>query len=268
MKKLLLLLTIVCAFASCEDIQDNNPALQAEIDDVFFKSIGSVAAVNQDNTVTIQASTQDETLTLFLEREGDSLFTLGGENVSFASFEDAFGNSYITNPEGSGSVVISDYQPGRFISGSFNFVATNPGIDTLTVQKGIFFEVPFVTDVDVPAGPDPNIPDGTFVAELNGEVFEVSDVQTSVNGSVLVIDGIMGDQIIRIIVSLSATAGSYAIPGGGYFADYINGSQTEGAQDGNIRVFEHDTAAMTMKATFSFTTQNNLITRGQFNVSY
>ncbi|HIB46893.1 MAG TPA: hypothetical protein EYN07_02290 [Flavobacteriaceae bacterium] len=268
MKKLFLLLIVASAFIACEDIEDNSPALQAEIDNVFFKSLGSAAVVNQDKTLTIQASTTDETLTLFLERDREGVFELGGGNINFAAFEDADGNIFSTEPDGTGIVTVSSFNPGRNISGSFEFQAFLPGVDTLTVQKGIFFEVPFPQGIEIPVGPDPMIPDGTFVAEVNGDLYNVDDVEATVNNTVLVIDGIRGNDTIRLVVSLTATAGSYSIPVGGYYANYIVDGVSEAAEAGNFRIFEHDTTNKTMKGTFTFTTANHEITLGQFNVKY
>lgn len=264
---------IVClAFllcVSCEDLQDNTPALQAELNGALFKSIGTAATINEDSTVTIQASNQDETLTLFLNRATTGNFQMGGKNSSFATFEDVNGNVYTTIGRGEGTVTVSDIDAASNISGSFQFKALLTGIDSLFAQRGIFFEVPFVNSfIQVPTEPDPGLPVGSVLARLDDELYTTTDVTAMVTDGSIVIQGIRDATVIELGIPLDAVPSINTLPNADYFAKYIEGSLTEPGLDGNIRVFDHDTSEKKIKGTFSFRTENHVISSGQFNVSY
>lgn len=263
------LLIVFVACISCEDIQDNSPALQADLNNVFFKSIGSAATINDDSTVTIQASNQDETLTLFLNKAEMGNYPLGGESENFATFEDINGNVFTTIGVGEGFVTVSNIDPNTSISGSFAFQAVLAGIDTLFAQRGIFFEVPFVVEaIEVPTEPDPQISAGTLVARLDGETYNpISVTATEINGTIL-IQGIRNESSIELGIPLTAEPSTNLLPNPDYFANYIQGATTEPGLEGNIRVFTHNTAEKSIKGTFSFRTENHIISVGQFNVSY
>ena len=76
MKKYALLIFAAVAFISCEDIQDNSPGLQTEINDVFFRANDARAKKNDDNSYVIQGYTQDEILTLFIESPVNGVYKL------------------------------------------------------------------------------------------------------------------------------------------------------------------------------------------------
>tara|TARA_R110002072_G_scaffold7503_2_gene40897 strand:+ start:686492 stop:687307 length:816 start_codon:yes stop_codon:yes gene_type:complete len=271
MKKLFLLLIVASAFIACEDIEDNSPALQAEIDNVFFKSLGSGAKLNQDNSVAIQASTQDETVTLFITGNSLNSYELGGQSANFATFEDASGNVYTTVPNGSGVVTISETNQGTGISGSFEFSAILPGVDTLVAQKGIFYQVPFISqEIPIPGdgGEDPTVPNGSLVANVDGELFNSDIVETVVASDQIRIKGAVEEEFIMLFIPLDIEVGSVSLPSVGVRADYEIMGDKESAISGNLRVFEHDTTAKKIKGTFVFSTENHTVTMGQFNVDY
>ena len=270
MKKILLFLVAVATLVACEDIQDNSPALQAEINNVLFKSLGSAATINGDTTITIQASNQDETLTLYLNRVSDGTFELGTGNGSFAAFEDFSGNTYSTLSGGEGVVTISSLDPGNSISGTFRFQAVLPDLDTLFAQRGVFFEVPIVPEeIDLPDDPEPDPdPAGTLVARVDTEVFNPDTVTAMVLDETIIIQGILDDATIELGIPLTAVPNTTTLPDTVYFANYILGTVSEMATAGNIRVFQHNVNARTMKGTFSFLTENHTISQGQFNIMY
>jgi hypothetical protein len=264
-----MLFVVFTVCLSCEDIQDNSPALQAELNNDFFRSIGSTATINDDNSVTIQASNQDETLTLSINRSESGNFQLGGLSENFATFEDINGNVYSTIGVGEGVVTVSAIDPATTISGSFTFKAVLAGIDTLYAQRGVFFEVPFVSEaIEVPIEPDPQISVGTLLGRVDGNVFNSVTVTATVNNGTILIQGTKDDSTIELGIPLTAQPSSTILPDDEYFANYIVGATTEPALEGNVFVFTHNTTAKTIKGTFSFRSENHIISVGQFNVRY
>ena len=108
MKKILLLLLVTIVFVSCEDLETNSPALQAEIDNVFFKSLDANTSQNNDGTYLIQGFTGNETLSLKISNIDVGTYIVGGTSDNYANFENIVGSVYSTNPEGSGEIVITD----------------------------------------------------------------------------------------------------------------------------------------------------------------
>ena len=84
----------------------------------------------------------------------------------------------------------------------------------------------------------------------------------------IVIIGSANSNSITLGVPVDITSGSYEIPATGFIASYTVDQITENAIDGTIIIVEHDTANNTLKGTFSFKTASNIISVGQFNVTY
>ncbi|MCH9660455.1 MAG: hypothetical protein K0U54_06045 [Bacteroidetes bacterium] len=270
MRKLILLLFVaVLAFSSCENTEDNSPALQGQLDSTFFKSADVRAVRNDDGSYTIRGVNASETLTLQIRRAVLEEYPLGGGSPNFATYEDANGNLYATSaaPSNSGEIVLTDrcLQCG-WLTGSFNFQAVQQGVDTLTVDKGFFFEVSFL-DGGLPGGEQvPN--DGEMTANVNNSSWEAVNVTAVQTGGSIVVSGLKDDAVITLTIPQDAASGNYALPTEGYAATYTKNGVVEEAIGGLISVNYNQTNTGLGKIFFNFTTENYTIQSGDTEFDY
>jgi len=266
MKTFFIVLFALVAIISCKDTERNSPALQGTINDELFRAIDSRAVKQEDGSYIIQGITENEALTLKIRQGFTGVFEVGGESSNYASFEDFNGYAYLTNPNGEGEIVVSDFDTiSKIISGTFKFKAILQGIDTIAVQRGVFFEVPFYFEPQ----DEPNIPNaGTFVAHINEAPFNAFTVTAAQAGNTITIAGTTPSKSIIINVPIDVSEGTHLIPEVGYTASYTEGSTTEEAVSGNISIVSHDPVIRKIKATFSFQTATKNISLGQFNITY
>jgi len=270
MTRLLLILFSIFLFLGCENQEDNTPALQASLDNDLYISVDSRASIDEDGNLTIQGITENETLTLRLSALELGTFNLGGNSLNYASFEDFNGNAYYTNPDGSGQVVVSNIDTeAEIITGSFKFTAILTGIDTLTVSRGIFFEVPYGDGVADDTGGNGNQTNaGTFISLIDGNPFNPFTITAINSGNSIVISANTTSRTLLLSVPLGSVPGSVVLPQQNYTAKYIDENIEENATSGNIIIISHDPVAKTIKGTFSFETASKSISLGQFNVVY
>jgi hypothetical protein len=166
MKKILSLLVLLVAFASCEeDVKFNNPAVQA------FKGTGDTSelwkarefsAVKSGNSVIVTAKNDIETIVLRIDNPvaGDptgSVHPLGDDELNKATYQlsvDGVEDFYQTGTgTGDGEIVIRRVDENNinatngkgYISGTFWFHAVNEAGETISYDRGIFYKVPIVT---------------------------------------------------------------------------------------------------------------------------
>lgn len=85
MKKIVLLLSFIVSFTSCQnEVEFNNPALQGSINNVFWKSNSTVAAKNASGNLTIYGRGQTGDLTIKLATANLGTYELGTTNQSNA----------------------------------------------------------------------------------------------------------------------------------------------------------------------------------------
>jgi len=263
MKNLLLLLLATIFLVSCEDLETNSPALQAQIDNVLFKALDANASQNNDGTFLVQGFTGDETVSLKMSNIEVGTYNVGGTSNNYATYQNIIGSLYTTNPEGSGEVIITDRNTSiNAISGTFNFTAMVPGVDTVSVHNGVFFEVRYA------GGNGNNENDGTMVAKVDNVPLNTESVNAAESDGSIVVLGSDNTSSIFIKVPIDVEAGSYDLPENGFSAKYTLNSVEENATAGTIVVISHDISAKTLAGTFFFTTENHVVEQGQFNISY
>lgn len=264
MKKYIFFLLATLSLISCEDIQDNDVALQANIDNRLYASNDTRASLNEDGSLTIQGFTQQESLTMKISQLAEGDFSIAENNPNYAVFEDMGGNIYSTRPNGQGMITISEVnETNKTITGIFNFNAFLPGIDTIYVSKGVLHNISY-TGGEIP---DPANA-GTFSAKVNGNPFTSILVSSRNTGNTIVTSGVGVNSSLVISVPSNVEVGTYTIPRSGFTAKYQNATGLEITDSGVIKIIEHNTSEKTIKATFSFTTNNSEITEGAFNVAY
>jgi len=266
MKRMILLLFVaIIAFSSCEDIEDNSPAMQGVIDSVFFKASDVLGQMNEDGSFTMQGITQNEKLTLHIKKAQTGTYLLGEGRANFATYEGPDGNLYTTAPFGEGQIELTDRCIScGWLTGSFRFTAVSPGIDTLIVQKGFFFEVSFLDGVIDDEGPS----DGILFANVNGNSFVANSVTADETGGSIIVKGFLDARIITITVPSNAVSGNYMLPIAGFSATYTNDDETTEAVSGLISVNFIDFNLRKGKIFFNFDTGIDQITNGDTEFDY
>jgi hypothetical protein len=254
----------------CKNTETNDPAMQADLNSTFFAALDTRAVESEDGTFVIQGITQRETLTLKISTLEEGIYNLGGNSQNYASFENANGDTYFTNPLGSGEVVISRYDIGeKVVSGSFKFTAMIEGVDTIAVQRGLFFEAPVKKYVEpTPDTNDPATNAGTFVSSIDGNPFNPFNVTAEETVDSIIIRASTSNRSILIKLPKAVEMGNVILPQPGFLAQYIDGNGTEPALSGNLIIFSHMLNTNHIKGTFSFQTATKNVSLGQFNVIY
>ncbi len=264
MKNILFVLLAALLLISCEDIETNDVALQANVDNNLYRSNDARAALNEDGSLTIQGFTDEESLTIHISRLAQGNFAIAEGLPNYAIYEDMGGSIYTTRPNGEGVVTISEVnEANKTLTGTFNFNAFLPGIDTIYVSKGALHNISYSGgDITDPTNA------GTFSAKVDGNQFIPVTVSSRNTGNTIITSGSTANATIVISVTAGVEPGEYTLPRGGFAAKYqdVNGPETTAS--GTINIIEHDTTAKTIKGTFSFITNRTEITEGQFNVAY
>lgn len=251
---------------SCENTEDSQIALQAELNDRLYESNGAIAIENEDGTFFIHGLTTNENLLLKISGPEEGSYILGGNSPNYASFEDLSGNVYLTNPNGEGQIIVSNWnQENETLSGTFSFRAILPGIDTLFVDNGVFYQIPYGVEPEVEE--DPTVA-GFFLAEINGVPFNPFAVSAVDNGTSIIVTGNNTSKSITLGFPMDVQTGNVILPADGFVASFTDENGTEQAISGNIIVISHETAIKKIKGTFSFQTETQSIGLGQFNVTY
>lgn len=262
MQKLLILFVILMGLGSCEKVEINDIALQANINDRFYESDDAKATRNADGSITIRGYRADEVLTIHISQEYECVFKIRG-GLNFATFMDMGENIFTTERGGSGQVVVSDIDEfNNTISGTFKFSAKAPEMDKIHIQKGVFYQVPFVEgEISHP------LDAGDFSAVLNDEVFKPIYVAAGSCEAIMII-GMDASAKISLDVPTGVEPGIFTLPMSGFKAKFRNIEGVEKAKSGEIEILEHDFEEKTISGTFSFITNENEISEGSFEVIY
>ncbi|MEX0998268.1 MAG: DUF6252 family protein [Flavobacteriaceae bacterium] len=266
MKTFMLFIFAVFALTSCDDIQDNSPALQVELDGELYRAIDARAEILPNGNLVMQGLTDVENLTITLSGSSEGVYTLGATGVNRAAFQDFLGSIYTTRPFGDGQVVIESTANNTF-TGTFKFDAYRFGLDTLNAQKGFFFKVPIIAGS---TSDEPDPPANFLSATIDGTNFEAETTTASEANDLITINGSKDNQSISLSFPSALTGGNNPI-GEMINASYTLDGVTLQAASGNISIVNHDTTLNEISGAFSFLTggtEGVEVTQGQFSVSY
>lgn len=269
MKRIILLLfAAVVAFSSCENLEDNSPALQSEIDSVFFKALDIRGQKNEDGSYTLQGVNQDQKLTLNIEKAQLGTYQLGGGMASNAVYIDEDDNEYTTAPFGQGQIEITDRCIScGWLTGTFNFLAKRSEFDSLPViaEKGVFFEISFLNGNIDDGGPSL----GTMTAVVDGTDFSANSLTITDTGGIITVTGFETTTSISIQIPSNAVSGNYVLPQAGYAATYtVDGVTTEADEGGVVTVNFNNTETRRFRVFFNFTAGARTITDGNTAGTY
>ena len=153
MKKLLLIISVLFGFISCqEDVRFNNPSLQGMKDNVFWRAIETKATKATNGSLVIEAYTGNETLTIKLDSYVEKSYFLGTSTSRTATYVLSDPSGLITFSTGfgigDGQIVITEYDAANnTVSGTFKFNVENTyknplAGDVVNFQQGVFYKVP------------------------------------------------------------------------------------------------------------------------------
>ncbi|MBT8266264.1 MAG: hypothetical protein KJO41_00380 [Bacteroidia bacterium] len=141
---------------SCEDLQDNNPALQGiKNGNELWKATFFSSDIDYGGFL-IEGRNSFETVQLVTSNDTQGTFNLGGESASVAIFKDANGVVYSTAnaPDPSlslyptdGQIIVEDVvnSDPKTLIGTFWFHAyTADGLNYFNFSEGVFYNVPLL----------------------------------------------------------------------------------------------------------------------------
>ena len=161
MKKLWTAVVFMTLLFGCEDLQDNNPALQAIRDGNDIWRAFYYAVDIDFGGFLIEGGNDLEVIQLVTSSDGAGVYNLGGESPNVAIFRDANGVVYSTAnaPDPSVSVYPTDGQvivetvintEPKTIIGTFWFNAyTADGLNYINFSEGVFYKVPIIGGLTV-----------------------------------------------------------------------------------------------------------------------
>ncbi len=265
MRKIALLLLAILPFISCEDIETNEVALQAKINDRLYMSTEARASTSESGGLIIQGSNIDESLTLTLSNFREGNYVIDNNTSNKAVFSDFYGNTFSTVSGGQGTVNISEVDElTQTLSGTFNFSAVLPGVDTIYVSRGVLYRVPY-GGISIP---DTDIESNTFKAKIDGAAFNPVLIQTNSGLGTIMITGSTPSASIVLSLPDTVVPGEYEVDWD-YDAVLIGfGNGDEETLEGVIKILAHNPETRTIKGTFSFNTTTHQITDGQFELVY
>lgn len=158
MKKIVLLLTILIAFTSCEsEVKFNTPAFQVFKDNSIWKADNTKNKIS-NGVLTITAFRGLEQISLIVPAPTAAItsanpvtYILGIDDTNHAAYKITEGDitlSYKTGEEiGNGEITITEYNPStKTLSGNFRFNAVYQGTNTLApantnFQEGFIYKI-------------------------------------------------------------------------------------------------------------------------------
>ena len=155
MKKIASLLLLVFVFASCvTDVKRNDPAFEGFKDDIRWMANTAYAELAANQSITITALTQFESVVLKVQSTNPGIYELGVNELNKATYvheRDGDALEYTTGTDmGDGQIEIEEFDPITMrITGTFRFNAELVGDDPtvgqlLNFQHGFFYNVPVV----------------------------------------------------------------------------------------------------------------------------
>jgi hypothetical protein len=269
MRKLFpLFIVSLSLFYACEDVQTNTASLQANLDEFFYKAEAAIAEKHQDNSYTITGYGGDQTFVLHIDSPQAGEYPVGGSSPNWATYTDSNGSVYTTIPSGEGAITVTSWDTSfKTLTGKFSLTMVLPGIDTLRVHQGLFFEVPYgfgatPNDTVIPEN------DGSFLGQVDGTTFTPTSVNGIGTGNNIVVSAVGATYTITLTFPIDVTTGNYQIPSTGITATITDGTNSEVANQGTAVIVEHDTGFNVLKGTFSFQTDSHVVSLGQFDITY
>ena len=153
MKKQLLFIFLLFAFIYCtDDVKFNSPSFEGRKDNVFWRAVDSRAILASNGSLSIEAFTRNEKVTLKTTSIVPQTYILGTSTAIIATYVLTEANGTITFSTGTGigngEIIIEEYDAvNKTVTGTFKFnaenILNNPlAGPILNFQYGTFYKVP------------------------------------------------------------------------------------------------------------------------------
>ena len=223
-----------------------------------------MASVSDEDGLVIQGKSRKEGITLHLDKLQKGEFNIGRRYTNSATYTDRQGKNYETSADGHGLVTITRIdEENRTLDGKFYFTAIIPNKDTVFVSQGVLYNVSYAGGK---IGDEGNA--GTFSAKVDNQKFEAMSVSATKLGDDIVITALTTTSTITITVPKDVAIGDFTLPTSGFEMLLLDINGPHPAISGSISIKEHNTTNRSLKATFKFETEENIVTDGKFEVTY
>ena len=153
MKKQLLFIFLLFAFISCtDDVKFNSPSFEGRKDNVFWRAVDSRAILTSNGSLSIEAFTRNEKVTLKTTSTLPQTYILGTGTAIIATYDLREASGTVTFSTGTGigngEIIIEEYDAvNKTVTGTFKFnaenILNNPlAGPILNFQYGTFYKVP------------------------------------------------------------------------------------------------------------------------------
>lgn len=267
---LLILIPVLATTAiSCDDLEDNTPALQVMVNGELFKAEDMQVATEENGGYTLTGINGNSALNVYLSNVTEGSYKLGegSENVLLLKTED--GEFTTAHENGGGEVMITDAGILEYISGTFHFTAV--AIDTSGVKmrgsNGNFYQVSFGAE-------DMELPDGAFDNKatllVEGVTVNVTDVNARlVDEQIEIVVIGDNDQRFEVKVKQSVEVGELTLPDDNVFMAYLLDGNSDEVTSGVFNVTVHEAEELQhLRVNFEGTTENGHEVSGSFQVNY
>lgn len=264
---LIILIPVLAITAiSCDDLEDNNPALQVMVNGELFKADEMQVATEEDGDGYILTGiNEDSSLSIYLTDIAEDSYSFGENSENTLSLITEGKEFTTTNENGSGVVIISDSSKLDYITGTFNFLATDTSGTKLHGANGHIYQVAFgSSDLDIP---DLEINNAVF--KVGSEDVEVDEVKALYEDSNIEISIIGADsQRISIVLPDTIEDGEIDLPNADVSFAYLLDGDTFNVVSGTLQITAHDTDLQVITASFNVITEGEYEVSGSFQVAY
>ncbi|MFN2260993.1 MAG: DUF6252 family protein [Psychroflexus sp.] len=262
MKNFMFLGLMALGLISCgDDIETNNPIIQGEVNGQVFRTDDVSATITNNDGLQISGRSLDRI------RLRTSSSEVGMYYVEDAGNQARFtrdGEEYTASGEGAEGIIEIEKNEGGKVSGTVYFNAQIDGDEeVLNFSRGVFFGVP-ITNL---TPEEPEVPEDEFNVTVNGENFNIIQLDPmNSNGAIVIVAGSQ-DGSIDLSFPENLEVGEYAFEENedisGTYATI--GSDPSDAATGILNIEE--TSETSISGTFSFTTENGDEIAGDFVIA-
>jgi len=158
MKNIFLYSILFLALVSCQDdVKFNSPTFEGQKDNVLWRAVDAKAFLSANGSLTIEAYTRNEKVTLKTNFAAPQTYILGSSATNTATYvlKDASGEITFStgNGFGDGEIVIEKIdEVNKTVTGTFKFNAENVNNNPLAglilnYQFGVFYKVPIIINL-------------------------------------------------------------------------------------------------------------------------
>lgn len=157
---IIVFIAVITLYGCGDEIQFNNPALQANKDGEHWKALFYASDIDFGGFL-VEGGNNIETIQLFTFNDTRGTFELGGDTDNVAIFRDANGVVYSTanTPDPSlsvyppnGQIIVDDISntTPKTIRGTFWFNAyTADGLNYINFNEGVFYNIPLLGGLEI-----------------------------------------------------------------------------------------------------------------------